>query len=150
MVGSKMSVASPARSTPNGLIALLFHLSHAASQAQLDPGLVRELGKRIYTEIDACKTDDAQSQVELNLLSEAMARFEDTLLAARSHMLIAAIRRAGSTESPHPEGDQDPGPHEDGPPLPVNRPFDPSPVSGRYADCLVLLATLDQGGSPLG
>lgn len=63
MVGSKMSIASPARSAPSGLIALLFHLCHAASQGQLDPALVRDLGKRIHTEVDACKTDDTKSQV---------------------------------------------------------------------------------------
>lgn len=150
MLGQQMSTASPPRSTPNGLITLLFHLSHAASQGQLDPVLVRELGKRIYTEIDACKADDAKSQVELNLLSEAMARFEETLLAARSHMLIAAIRRAGSTERPHREADQAPGTHEGGAPLPENRPFDPSPVGGRCTDYLGRLATLGQGGPPLG
>ncbi|QUN31994.1 hypothetical protein KB879_37645 (plasmid) [Cupriavidus sp. KK10] len=149
MVGSRMSIASPARSTPNGLITLLFHLSHAASQGQLDPVLVRDLGKRIYIEIDACRTDEAKSQVELKLLSEAMFRFEDTLLAARSHMLLASIRRLGSTERPHPEADRGAGHHEGGPPIPTNRPPNPSPVTGRCTDHLEPLATLDQGDSPL-
>lgn len=148
MVGSRMSIASPARSTPNGLITVLFHLSHAASQGQLDPVLVRDLGKRIYIEIDACRTDEAKSQVELKLLSEAMSRFEDTLLAARSHMLLASIRRIGCTESPHPQADRGAGHHEGGPPIPTNRPPDPSPVNGPCTDYLEPLATLDRGDSP--
>ncbi|SDD84481.1 hypothetical protein SAMN05216345_11818 [Cupriavidus sp. YR651] len=115
MVGAKMNMASPARSTPSGLIALLFHLSHAASQGQLDPVLVRDLGKRLYPEIGSFKTDGATSQVELNGLAEAMDKFEDTLLAARSHMLLSAIRSGVGTESRHPETVREPGHHEDAP-----------------------------------
>lgn len=93
MPGTKKTLRSRPVSTASGLVSLLYHLVHATSQGQLDPELVRDVGRILYSEMELLQSASKPSQVDMDLLREAASRFDETVLRARSSLLIDARSR---------------------------------------------------------
>lgn len=93
MPTTRKTLRSKPVSTAPGLVGLLYHLVHATSQGLLEPELARDLGRLIYSEIEMLQSASTPSRVDLDLLREAASRFEDTVLQARSSLLIDAKSR---------------------------------------------------------
>lgn len=93
MPATKKTLRSKPVSTAPGLVSLLYHLVHATSQGLVEPELARDLGRLIYSEIEMLQSASTPSRVDMDLLREAASRFEDTVLQARSSLLIDAKSR---------------------------------------------------------
>ncbi|QYY32784.1 MULTISPECIES: hypothetical protein [Cupriavidus] len=93
MPSTKKALRSKPVSTAPGLVSLLYHLVHATSQGLLDPELARDLGRLIYSEIETLQSASPPSRIDMDLLREAASRFDDTVLQARSSLLIDAKSR---------------------------------------------------------
>ncbi|CAG2129179.1 hypothetical protein D3C87_1163160 [compost metagenome] len=84
-------------SDAEGLSALLYQLSHLISQGMLRPEFVRDLGDELHAEIDMLLKSPRAKHQDVAGLSDARARFDETLLCARSKLLLDAVNR---TEAP--------------------------------------------------
>ncbi|MDF3831548.1 hypothetical protein P3W85_01020 [Cupriavidus basilensis] len=91
--------ALPTATTVEGLTALLYHLAHATSQGQLDPDLVRKLGKHLGTEIDDLKENGILHAVQLTGLAEALAKFDEVAVFSEGSLLAKAASRLREDDS---------------------------------------------------
>lgn len=87
-------------SAAEGLSVLLYQLSHLISQGLLRPEFVRELSDKLRAEIQMLIDSPHAAHQDLSTLKDAMARFEDTLLFARSRLLPDAFNREEAPPRP--------------------------------------------------
>jgi|GEM_PF-3245649 hypothetical protein len=80
-----------ALSAAEGLAAVLYQLSHLISQGLLRPEFVRELGDELHVEIEMLLASPRAKHQDTAGLRDAMARFDETLLFARSKLLLDAV-----------------------------------------------------------
>ncbi len=84
--------------TLEGLTALIYHVTHAAAQKQLDPEFARVLGKHIEVEYNRLTSHVSAADGNLHSVEEAMARFQSTVLTEEGQLLSKALTRLRSSE----------------------------------------------------
>ncbi|MDF3837169.1 hypothetical protein P3W85_30060 [Cupriavidus basilensis] len=85
--------------TPEGLTALLQHLVHVTSQGQLDPELVRKLGKRLIKEAEVLTQAGGLNDDQLSDLDEALARLDQMINYSGGCLLSKAASRLRETDT---------------------------------------------------
>jgi len=87
--------------TPEGLTALLYQVTHAASQKLIDPQFARQLGKPIEAEYELLRSQGTFPQCDFSAMEEAMERFHSAVLAEQGCRLTQALtllRDAGTNQ----------------------------------------------------
>jgi len=90
--------------TPDGLTALIYHITHAAAQKQLGPEFARRLGKQIESEYQAIKSRAVPIPGDFGSIDAAMYRFQSTVLNEEGQLLTKALTRLRGSDRTVPEG----------------------------------------------
>ncbi|AOY97286.1 hypothetical protein BKK79_32180 [Cupriavidus sp. USMAA2-4] len=97
---ARARTAKESETTPEGLTALLYHITHAASQKLIDPEFARKLGREIEAEYEALRTRRGSELRDCSGVEDAMARFQSAILAEEGRLLTRALTRLrGSADS---------------------------------------------------
>lgn len=85
--------------TPEGLIALIYHIAHGASQGQLDPEFVRKLCKRVDKELEAMEAAEKLAAPDRERLHHAVQSLHGTVDAEEGALLTRALERLRAADA---------------------------------------------------
>lgn len=91
--------AVPTETTPEGLIRLIHHITHAASHGLLDPEFVRKLGKRVEKEAELLKSSASLDMSQAGTLDEALIRLASVICASEGALLTRAVNRLRAADA---------------------------------------------------
>lgn len=97
---TRARAAKESETTPEGLTALIYHITHAASQKLIDPEFARKLGREIEAEYESLRTRRGSEMRDFSGVDDAMARFQSAILTEEGNLLTRALTRLrGSADS---------------------------------------------------